>query len=197
MKSRSVYVMNRLKDIAKSCEKLPIEFKFCNGLENPADLMTRETSYRILAKSRFHTGPEFLEKEGPSLDTKFSILIPNPLFSRDAHQNEAPILKNAEATVDDREMFSGITTNQLDVEERPLPSINEQTSHSYFRKRKVDSQFQLSAVGCDISETNSPLIDSSSFSSIMKMVRVMSLCFKFIDKLKVKAKITNSENPNF
>ena len=103
MSNKSVYVRNRLKSIASNCDILPIEFKFCNGIDNPADCMTREVSYKVLMRSSFHAGPLFLMTDGPSVDTPWSIVLPNPSFSRLDNVQLTALDKDGDPTYEDGE----------------------------------------------------------------------------------------------
>ena len=52
MQKRSVFVPNRLTNIAKCCEIVPIQFAHVSGIENPADCVTRTLSHKQLTKSK-------------------------------------------------------------------------------------------------------------------------------------------------
>ncbi|XP_068232415.1 uncharacterized protein [Palaemon carinicauda] len=77
LKKLSIFVMNRLQRIENLCETVPVTFKFCAGMINPADCTTRSLSYKRLIKSNFFTGPDTIHDilEDESLD----VTIPNPL----------------------------------------------------------------------------------------------------------------------
>ncbi|XP_068225225.1 uncharacterized protein [Palaemon carinicauda] len=77
LKKLSIFVMNRLQRIENLCETVPVTFKFCAGMINPADCTTRSLSYKRLIKSNFFTGPDTIHDilEDDSLD----VTIPNPL----------------------------------------------------------------------------------------------------------------------
>ena len=57
--SKSAFIKNRLALLTRYCSKCPVEFRFCNGADNPADCVTRELSYKQLIKSSF-----FIRTEG-------------------------------------------------------------------------------------------------------------------------------------
>ena len=44
MNKLSIYVTNRLNEIAKLCEIKPVTFEFCAGHQNPADAVSRPFS---------------------------------------------------------------------------------------------------------------------------------------------------------
>ncbi|XP_066944612.1 uncharacterized protein [Macrobrachium rosenbergii] len=77
LRKLNIFVMNRLHRIENLCETVPVTFKFCTGIINPADCTTRSMSYKRLIKSNFFTGPDFIQDvlEDDSMD----ITIPNPL----------------------------------------------------------------------------------------------------------------------
>ena len=81
MRNLSVFTLNRLQKIAKLCETKSVVFKFVNGSQNPADFTTRPISAKLLAKSNFLSGPEFLtkkESEIPERQDLLEVQIPNP-----------------------------------------------------------------------------------------------------------------------
>ncbi|XP_068224998.1 uncharacterized protein [Palaemon carinicauda] len=84
MNKRSVFIMNRLDHIQRTCENNPVRFCFVSGILNPADCITRPMSYKQLLKTNYFTGPEFLRCERDELcsnaDT-FDIVVPNPNFN--------------------------------------------------------------------------------------------------------------------
>ena len=55
---KSAYVRNRLNELDEIAEKCPFVVKHINGLANPADFTTRATSYTLLARSNYITGPK-------------------------------------------------------------------------------------------------------------------------------------------
>ena len=83
MQKLSVFVNNRLNRIEDLCKIKPIMFSHVAGELNPADHVTRPTSFRVLQKTQFYDGPDFIK--GPlsefSIDTL--ITIPNPILRGD------------------------------------------------------------------------------------------------------------------
>ena len=77
-RKRSVFVRNRLSHIEHLCDKFPVTFKFCAGMNNPADCTTRSLSYKCLMTSNFFTGPETVQGGIAGLND-FDITIPHPL----------------------------------------------------------------------------------------------------------------------
>ena len=77
MNKRSIFVMNRLENIAELCKEHPITFSFISGKSNPADCVTRCMSYEVVKKTQFYEGPDFLTDDWS--DTDLSIVVPNPL----------------------------------------------------------------------------------------------------------------------
>ena len=58
MRQCSAFVMNRIHNIQRLCENMPVNFRFISGKSNPADYVTRSTSYNILSKSCYLAGPD-------------------------------------------------------------------------------------------------------------------------------------------
>ena len=73
MNKQSVFVMNRLSNIERQCKLFPITFSFIAGKENPADYITRPTSYKILSKSCYWRGPDLSIYCDPN---SFSLTVP-------------------------------------------------------------------------------------------------------------------------
>ena len=91
MTKRSVFVMNRLNTINKLCETFPVRFSFISGILNPADFVTRSISYKILIKSNYFSGPDFLTGHGSnnvSEDGICDVTIPNPSIEIKTSINE-------------------------------------------------------------------------------------------------------------
>ena len=80
MQKCSVFVNNRLNHIARLCETKPVEFTFVTGTHNPADFITRPISYKLLIRSNYIKGPEFLTGNGSSIMSRdaLSVRVPNP-----------------------------------------------------------------------------------------------------------------------
>ena len=78
MKNQSNFVKNRIGHIIKVCQVAPISFKFCEGMVNPADCITRPLSHKLLMQSNYHSGPDIRLLEA-GVENLLSITIPNPL----------------------------------------------------------------------------------------------------------------------
>ena len=78
MNKKSVFVMNRLSDIVRNCEIFPMNFSFVSGLENPADFVTRNISYKLLIKSNYLTGPRFIRENDTEHCENVWVRVPNP-----------------------------------------------------------------------------------------------------------------------
>ena len=79
MNKRSIFVMNRLSEIERLCEKFPITFKFISGMENPSDYITRCVSHKQLIKTNYIRGVDFAEAPlGSSFNDIDSVTIPRP-----------------------------------------------------------------------------------------------------------------------
>ena len=79
MPKKSVFVINRLKDLVESCKTFPITFDHINGKCNPADYVSRETSYKQLANTNFYSGPEFLQGNVSQMHGEMAVTVPDPL----------------------------------------------------------------------------------------------------------------------
>ena len=80
MQKRTVFVMNRVKEICHLCDTHPIVFKFIAGVENPADLTTRCISSKQLKKSNYVSGPSFvLDDICFENSDSMSFIVPNPV----------------------------------------------------------------------------------------------------------------------
>ena len=79
MQKCSVFVMHRLRAIDKLCRVFPVNFHFIAGNNNPTDYLRRPVSYRMLSRSSYYSGPDFLCKETKAQGVEaISVTIPNP-----------------------------------------------------------------------------------------------------------------------
>lgn len=97
---RSVLVQNRLSTISKKCELFPIHFKFCAGIDNPADLVTRQCSHKQLARSCYHTGPPVSILSNDDSAEVSTVVIPNPLLENSIQIKSAIIDVRPEPLID-------------------------------------------------------------------------------------------------
>ena len=79
MQKRSVFVLNRLKQISDTCAHHTITFRYVEGRENPADCVTRPLSYNMLKKTCYLAGPNFLSVTTNQPDIQ--VTVPNPVCS--------------------------------------------------------------------------------------------------------------------
>ena len=205
MRNKTVYVMNRLDSIVKFCNTVPITFKFCNGLKNPSDCMTREFSYKLLLKSNFHTGPDFLQTVGPEVETVMSLTVPNPNYSGDfrhtsaceEHQPGSPLspagLKVSSEHADrstaalpcEKEDSMGLLSHHTLVEDISSAGLGDSTDVA--SPDKVSSAADQSSVSIQADALNtgvrSDLIDYHNYSSYLKMLNVTFYVLKFINRI--------------
>ena len=73
MNRKPVFVKNRIETILRLCSKFPVEYRFCAGLTNPSDCITRPMSYKKLVNSTYFTGVDIEDT-----DLLPKIIIPNP-----------------------------------------------------------------------------------------------------------------------
>jgi len=76
----SVFVKNRIERVLKLCEICPVTFKFVQGIENPADQISRPVSYNRLVRSNYYTGPKFLTTGCKNVDA-LEVTVPCPSLS--------------------------------------------------------------------------------------------------------------------
>ena len=94
MNKLSVFVMNRLNAIGKLCESAPVNFNFIDGINNPADCITRPLSYNLLARSNYLSGPSY---SSISTDSMVGSAIPN--FSVPVGVGEANTCQNSASSL--------------------------------------------------------------------------------------------------
>ena len=75
MQKRSVFVMNRLKQIGDNCNKFPMLFRYIEGRDNPGDYISRPVSYYKLSRTEYFSGPKFLKSM--SVQPDIEVLVPN------------------------------------------------------------------------------------------------------------------------
>jgi len=73
----SVFVRNRLLKLKDICTRNPATFQFIAGAENPADVVSRAVSSKILSKSCFYSGPNFL-REANIVPNVLKVEVPPP-----------------------------------------------------------------------------------------------------------------------
>ena len=80
MNNCSTFVVNRIHNIQKLCETVPVQFGFIAGKENPVDLVTRSVSYKILQNSCYISGPDLSNADMYDL----TVTIPHSRFQSEA-----------------------------------------------------------------------------------------------------------------
>lgn len=82
MNKQSILILNKLERLTKICKDYPIIFTFVDGIENPADAITRPLSHRQLLKSNYLVGPDFLVSPdyNKSRSDILRVTIPNPIL---------------------------------------------------------------------------------------------------------------------
>ncbi|XP_068200128.1 uncharacterized protein [Palaemon carinicauda] len=91
MNQCSTFVMNRIYSIQKLCETYLVQFGFINGKENPANMVTRCTSYKLLMKSCFLSGPDLTNIRTP--DMQFTIPKEGYLSGNYLNISNVPLVK--------------------------------------------------------------------------------------------------------
>ena len=77
MQKRSVFVTNRLKQIREITKNLSMTFRFIEGSENPADAISRTTSYKTLMKIYNFSSLGFLKDLPSQPDLEVTIPLKN------------------------------------------------------------------------------------------------------------------------
>ena len=78
MQQKSVFVLNRLEEVRRFCDIHPISFEFISGVENPADYITREVSYKQIIKTNYISGPKIDAKSNSASTDIMKVVVPNP-----------------------------------------------------------------------------------------------------------------------
>ena len=183
----SVFVKNRLSKIQKLCENIPIKYSFVDGFENPADLMSRPTSYKILKASNFVNGPTFLRnRENEISRDVISFSIPNLKYKLTKESQEPdtclkPSSPQARSREQSPQMQSGDVNPQADYGVSQKGSSSKRTDSD---STKV-SQHLIEA---NAHNKNERLINIERFSSFKKLIKTTQLVLIFINKLKEKLK---------
>lgn len=81
LRNLSVFIKNRLEHICRICEKFPVKFSFCEGIRNPADVVTRPISHKMLIKTNYFNVQQLISSK--SLQSAvLEVEIPNPLVKQ-------------------------------------------------------------------------------------------------------------------
>jgi len=81
MNKKSVFVNNRLSEIERLCHIHPVSFQFISGIQNPADCVTRQFSYKQLTKTNYLAGPDMQQNFVQRCNDLPKIVVPNPEIS--------------------------------------------------------------------------------------------------------------------
>ena len=76
-KNISVFVKNKMRKIDEICRNIPITFRHVSGESNPADFLTRPTSSKVLSKTNFYSGPEFIRGNFGDEPSDLVVSLPN------------------------------------------------------------------------------------------------------------------------
>ena len=77
MQKVSVFIKNKLGFIDQVCRKTPMTFLHVSGNENPSDILSRPTSYKIFSKSNFLKGPEVISSNFLDFYSGDIVTVPN------------------------------------------------------------------------------------------------------------------------
>lgn len=81
LNKQTTFIRNRLEKLRQLCQGNPINFSFVDGVQNPADCITRPMSHKQLVQSNYLTGPLFLTSKELLLSRAdiMCVTIPSPL----------------------------------------------------------------------------------------------------------------------
>ena len=164
----SIFVRNRIEKILRICNNYPITFTFVDGIENPADAISRPFSYRQLLKSNYITGPAFLKTANYDMSRAdiLTVTVPNPVHF--PPRNSAP----------------------TSVEECEDPTSGAVRWNATTCGAAECSTSRVAAECGSVTERQQPtptyLIPVDKYSNLNTFVAVHQHVFTFIDKLKRK-----------
>ena len=79
LQSLTVFVKNRLRYVTEVCAKMETTFHHVAGMQNTADYLTRPTSYKLLSRTEYYTGPSFLTNDLEQYRGDLVVTLPNPV----------------------------------------------------------------------------------------------------------------------
>ena len=176
----SVFVNNRLNNIEAMCQKFPVSFRHIAGEANPSDCATRPISYKVLQKTRFFEGPEFLNKplHEIAIDTVFN--IPNPFVRRvfepdragssesDGPEHEPVLVQSATSTPPAAPPQHLVAVDRVSDFTRLVRVVR--LVMKYVHNLKVSIQFKKSGK----IDANSPNFYESAYSKIIQTEQELS-----------------------
>ena len=194
----SIFVKNRLAEIDKQCNKKSVVFRHICGTENPADKVSRPTSYKVLSRSSYLTGPDFLANDLNQGYTDLELRLPDPRYKTN---DEVPhdlsymsALANVTRTVDSDSISvstSLLPTTTVDSDSFSLQSTPIGEQKLVTMSTNVESQTLLNST---TSNTND-FLPINRYSNLKFLVNVLANVFRFIDILK--RKIANKTSTKF
>ena len=109
----TVFVQNRLKKIDELCRDFPVEFRHTAGDQNPAHYLTKPTSYKVLTKSCYLSGPICIRSDFEKVEADLISVVPNP---RALGVEEIPLMEtfNQETRVEEAESCGKIHVVDVD-----------------------------------------------------------------------------------
>ena len=129
----SVFVKNRLRSIDEITQKLPITFRHIAGGSNPADMMTRATSFKVASKSNFYKGPDIMHGDLDSFDEELFISLPNPLC---VQEDEVPATKTISET--NISEIRGIDEVKFKLDPEKFSSFSKLKNVSFYVRKFVN-----------------------------------------------------------
>ena len=176
LQNLSILVRNKLRKIDELSRIFPITFGHVAGKENPSDFCTKPCSPKILARSNFHYGPEFLSEDLTLELGDGQIFLPNPNVLPVDEVSNIDFIQNF--SLQDEATNAVIPVCSVLGEDCGIEDTgNEGTAVSPRSTTMVDS-------GIAISKLNPSLIPIERYSDFNKLVKVYSIVFRFVNKLK-------------
>ena len=123
--SKDIFTMNRLESIEELCHKKEISFRHVAGGSNPADHVSRPTSYNQLLKSNYLEGPTFDYNEN---ELELSFVVP------DAGRSVNNDYENDKCTDGNRTVQTSVATVQVTDDHPKLELLIPLEKFSSFRK---------------------------------------------------------------
>ena len=73
----SIFVNNRIAKIYEYCQTREINFRFISGCSNPADVVTRDMSHKLLMKTNYVSGPAINDDLNREHSSEFTFTVPS------------------------------------------------------------------------------------------------------------------------
>ena len=164
---KSAYVRNRLNELDEIAEKFPFVVKHIAGLSNPADFTTRATSYKLLARSNYISGPMLPQEQTNKSEAQEVIMVKLPRIAS-------------------YPMDEGSTVLLLEQQN----SNDQKCSSSIGKQNEMNAYISASKLAdANLMEHGKCCIPLNRYSSYHKLWSVTMNVLQFIGNLKYRLKI--------